>query len=171
MLAFLTPLKGGPATKTRVFKRYNRRKSVNQKILTSVSHIISSVQVSTNIFIATQGCRVGGIRWSLSCASQQSGNGEYAWAIVYVPEGRNPLTLEIGTPSSANTARQLYMAADNVLACGLLLIDNVLMGARTEGSSKAVRRMHEGDRIVLIMRRVDGVSIVASGAVQIIVMQ
>ncbi len=116
---------------------------------------ISGAQSEKTLTLATFPCTLTGLRWDLSTplSSTDTTTFHYMnWAIVIVKQGNDAndlLTAEQTEPAI------LYEPEQNVLATGMMtpgLAGSSNTGGTFRGSTKTMRKLQQGDRIVIIFR-------------------
>lgn len=125
---------------------FSRARRNVDKVMIVVSHQgQNATQVTTTILTSTFPSTVTGIRWDLTF-DQEAGTGasEMDWAIVLVKEGQGPDTMQ-----SANAAI-FYEPEQNCLVFGHSTVRNQLQTNHETGTTKTMRKMMVGDRIVFI---------------------
>lgn len=115
------------------------KRPIDKKLI-SISKTNSTTQQSTDLITATFPCTITGLRWSFA----MSGSSVIHWAIVILRDGE---TLDALGQGDAST---LYNPEQNVMAFGVvnaLSTDHV----HPEGSTKTMRKLQGGDKIVFVM--------------------
>lgn len=113
---------------------------------TSVTTSVSSTTLKTTTFPGT----VVGLRWDLSAMNIITTDSPMiAWAIVVIPDGE-----AANTPALSDGA-DFYTPEQNVLAFGTALLADVDAGAGNiqqhfNGSTKAMRKLKQGDVLSLV---------------------
>lgn len=114
----------------------------------------AAVQASFELYDTTFPATITGLRWVGNLTSQLSSSGggsfnELYWMIVVVRDGLNPNAIAIPTiPSNAVS----YAPEQDVLAFGVNTITFESGVAHFEGSTKTMRKLQAGDKIMLVYR-------------------
>lgn len=118
------------------------------KGLVASAHSLTTAQKSTTLITATFPCTFTGLRWELSAVNTTAGADVVFWAIVLVKDGN-----AAGTMGSSDAA-PFYNPEQNVLAFGqtrLGLPANGEGNAQWSGSTKTMRKLMGGDKVLLIV--------------------
>ncbi len=143
---------------------FSRAKRAIDKVQIAINlNGVTATQVNTTIVDATFPSTITGIRWDLSFA-QSAGTGvcEFSWAIVIVKEGN------IADNMVLTHAAQFYTPEQNCLVYGTELIVNGPTHGMTKhasGTTKTMRKLMIGDRILFLFR---GVATDTAGCVGVI---
>ncbi len=125
-----------------------------------------TVQRSTQLKVTTFPCTLTGLRWSLSYQSVLvSGPAAQFWGIVLNREGETSNTLVTSDGST------LYSPEQNVLAWGHWQATDADIGQgpsvmRSEGTTKTMRKLQEGDSIDFLIIGTAGTANLVRGAIQ-----
>jgi len=107
---------------------------------------IAATQVETVLKTATFPGTIVGLRWSLS-GVQDAGTAPalLQWAIVVVQDGNAASTMAV------SDGADMYTPEQDVLAFGSLISKVGIEGHNFEGSTKTMRKMKQGDQLIVIM--------------------
>jgi len=143
----------------RVFRTTGGRRPVDKNLIAIAQTAIDATDQSTTLVTATFPCTIVGLRWDFSII-QTAGTGicTYYWAIVILRDGLTLPTLAISDGST------FYNPEQDVMAFGATTIDNNTQTKQYMGSTKTMRKMMGGDKLIFISKgvatntsRVDGV--------------
>ncbi len=133
---------------SRVFRTTGAKRPVDKILINVLHNNIDATQVTTVLVTATFPCTVTGLRWDLTL-QQFAGVafGTYAWVIAIVRDGLTIPTLAISDGST------LYKPEQDVLAFGHGMGALAALGmlSKYNGSTKTMRKMMGGDRIIFIL--------------------
>ena len=124
------------------------RRPIDKKLV-NVNMAPSNNQLNQGLFTASGACTLTGLRWSFAINADGATAlaDSFRWALVILPDG-------ISTPSTmAYTATSsFYEPEQHVLAFGAFPADasNTNNSRVIEGSTKAMRKMRDGDQLVCI---------------------
>jgi len=100
---------------------------------------------------------VVGLRWDLGAEGLATtvGTDVVFWALVVVRQGNGPGPIGVGAAAMG----QFYEPEEHVMASGKLLVSTQASGIRErdEGTTKTMRKMMGGDRIMLLARNVSAI--------------
>lgn len=125
------------------------KRSVDKKLIAvDIPMNVGGIGTST-LKTTTFPCTITGLRWSLSAQASSVLTGAVYWAIVMVQDGETPNNLNV-----ANTSNY-YMPEQAVLAFGAGHVVGTTATAGPEvalweGSTKAMRKMKQGDQLFFI---------------------
>ena len=134
---------------------YQAKRPIDKKLLVvNKANVVGSNQ-SLDLLAPTSPCTVCGIRWSLMAGPNGGTSGnqhDFQWAIVLLPDGNtvdNPATVD---------GQIMYQPEQHVLAFGSSSSDGTAFvsqeGQHFEGTSKSMRKLKEGDKVVFVCRGV-----------------
>lgn len=136
------------STSRRVRPRVPTRTAPIDKLLPGVVHdSIDATQQSTVLITATFPCTVTGLRWELD-ALQQAGTAVCTgrWAIIIARDGSTVNTMSISDGAA------LFEPEQDCLAFGTWLIRNNTGVKHFSGSTKTMRKLKGGDRIICLSK-------------------
>ena len=119
------------------------RRPIDKSLKTVTKAGVTATQVDTTLITATFPCTIVGLRWSLS-VFQDGGTGDArgVWAVVIVRDGN-------ATGSMATTdGGDFYTPEQDVLAFGHSSVDNNVQTMQFEGTTKTMRKLLGGDKLV-----------------------
>jgi len=143
----------------RVFRTTGGRRPVDKNLIAIAQTAIDATDQTTTLVTATFPCTIVGLRWDFSII-QTAGTGicTYYWAIVILRDGLTQPTIAISDGST------FYNPEQDVMAFGATSIDNNTQTKQYMGSTKTMRKMMGGDKLIFISKgvatntsRVDGV--------------
>lgn len=142
----VAPLVSAPrsmANVQQVFRRTGSRRPVDKSIICVTKAAVAAAQVTTDLVTATFPCTIVGLRWSISHL-QDAGTGasHLYWAIIVLRDGQTADT--VATSDGAT----LYNPEQEVLAWGVSNIDNNTETKTMTGSTKTMRKLMGGDKLV-----------------------
>jgi len=147
------------ATTSRRAKRPIDKKLVNVQLNT-----LDSTQQEVDIYpSANFPGTITGLRWTLMVqrTAGAAAFGQYAWAIIVVPAGTNASQLSLTSGSSMYDPEQMVLAFGRGLS-GDALEEPVMF----EGSTKSMRKLKAGDKLVFIAKGVATNVHFVAGAIQ-----
>ena len=129
----------------RVDPVFRVRRPIDKDIISVALGTIDATQSSLTLTTAVFPCTVTGLRWNFS-TNQDGGTGLMAgfWAIVFLAEGQVLDTLTTTNGSS------FYQPEQDVLTYGVSSIENNSETKEHEGTTKTMRKLKVGDRLVLV---------------------
>ncbi len=129
--------------RTATFSR--ARRAINKEIIFVNALTVNATQESTLINSSVFPNTLTGLRWNFSVA-QDGGTGVcfYTWAIVILKESEGTRTMQRAD------AAEFYQPEVNCLVWGTGIIDNNSRPDHIEGTTKTMRKMMVGDRVVMI---------------------
>ncbi len=153
MMTFVPPeaMVGGKRRATSGVTVVSARTSRNtdKKMIGVALDAISATQQSTVLLTVTFPCTIQGLRWNMAIIQDAgTGNCEFHWAIVVLRDG---LTLPV---MSVGDGATLYQPEQDVLVYGVGIIDNNTASYPFAGSTKTMRKLMGGDRLVFIAKGV-----------------
>lgn len=123
------------------------------KSIVAIDHnyVAANAQTQTVLITATFPCTITGLRWELDTDNGGATNAVVAWAIVLLRENVTVDTLAFSDGTS------LYNPEQNVLAWGISrpTVSGSTAGPRVihdEGTTKTMRKLMVGDRLVFISK-------------------
>ncbi len=136
-------------TSTVVVGTARTSRNTDKKMIGVALDSISATQQSTILLTVTFPCTIQGLRWSLAVIQDAgTGNCEFHWAIVVLRDG---LTLPV---MSVGDGATLYQPEQDVLVYGVGVIDNNVSSYPFNGSTKTMRKLMGGDRLIFIAKGV-----------------
>lgn len=119
-------------------------------------------QVQTLLYTSSYPATLTGLRWSMSF-HQTAGTSiaSIHWVMVILPDG----VTAASTLATANT-NSLYQPEQHVLAFGVATMDNNVQSKEFNGTTKTMRRLKVGDRLLFLMKSLDVEFVGAKGVVQ-----
>ncbi len=119
------------------------------KLLINVGDLTSGSQQEVVLVTATFPCTITGLRWAIALQVGDTASCTGSWMIVIVRDGNSANTIALSSASSA------YEPEQDVLAFGVFETkDGTAGGGNTgvlmEGSTKTMRKLMGGDRIIWI---------------------
>ena len=119
---------------------------ITKEIVNVVQVSVAVAQATSVLYTATFPVTMVGLRWDLSIGDGFSTTrGDYAWAIVYVPEGTGVGTLAIG-----NTA-PLYLPEQHVISYGRGVTHSSVSLISYNSNTKAMRKFQTGDQLIFVI--------------------
>jgi len=121
------------------------RRPVDKQLTAVNKDATAGAQVTTTLITVTFPCTIVGLRWDLNFF-QDAGTGTAigAWAIVVLRDGVTQPTIAI------SDAAQFYNPEQDVMAFGMFAIDNNTETSQFIGTTKTMRKMMGGDKLVFI---------------------
>lgn len=121
------------------------------KNLIAISQSVTTAQTSTDLLTATFPATVTGLRWSMNIRGSTTAHQLVSWAIVIVKDGLSASTI------SQSDGAAMYQPEQNVLAFGSVATLDSDAGTGNgsynwEGSTKSMRKLMGGDKLVLIAK-------------------
>ena len=133
-----------------MFSRTTSRKRPVDKVLVNiVKGSLDGTQAATTLLTATFPCTVTGLRWDLSFITDSgSAPGQYAACIIIVRDGITASALALGDGST------LYAPEQDVMSyfSGVNQQTDIGSGAHYVGSTKTMRKMMGGDKLIFIAK-------------------
>ncbi len=119
------------------------------KLLINVGDLTSSSQQEVVLVTATFPCTITGLRWSIALQVGDTASCTGTWAIIIVRDGNAANTIALSSASSA------YEPEQDVLAFGCYQTKDSTAGQGDsgmlmEGTTKTMRKLMGGDRIMWI---------------------
>lgn len=145
------------ALKRRRFTRSKRSKTKKLWSTSSSSTEPIHNQWSNSIEIMTSQtypCTIAGLRWDISINNRDTNPAEVMWCIIAAREGTDPTTKLTGNWSMASIKPE-----QNVIAWGSGIIEPNQKPTSLriwEGSTKSMRKMQIGDKLLLIIGKTNG---------------
>lgn len=158
-----TGSRGGRAS----FVSISTVRPIDKKIVTVNKLVVGSAQQATTLISATFPCTITGLRWSVAAENLVGTNGvNVGWAIVQSKENLN-----VNNVTVPGDGVDFYTPEQEVLAWGVskLNAENASNGksiALWDGSTKTMRKLQNGDALVMIVRTDTAVSVNFTGVVQ-----
>ena len=146
------------------FRRQTKR-PIDKQIIT-INRIGGPNEVDLLMIVQAGARTLTGLRWALSFTSNsQQSQPMYWWAIVVVKDGDTPNDIDIGELAS------LYQPEQHVMAWGtgrLIELNNAAGPKiiKDEGHTKVMRKMMDGDQLVLLTTTNVAAGTLVNGAVQ-----
>ena len=132
------------------FARTTSRKRPVDKILVNVvKGAIDATQVTTTLLTATFPCTIVGLRWDLSfIVDGGTAPGQYAGCIVIIRDGITASQMALGDGAT------LYAPEQDVMSyfSGVNQQIDIGSGAHYNGSTKTMRKLMGGDKLVFIAK-------------------
>jgi len=143
-----------------VTRRLGKR-PIDKALITVSKNGVNNTQATTTLATVTNPCTICGLRWSLSFLQDAgAGNADLIWAIVVARDGNSANTL------SQTDGATTYAPEQDVLTFGSTFIDNNVETHLFEGTTKTMRKMLIGDRLIFIARGVATNTVGIRGVVQ-----
>ena len=127
----------------------SRKRPVDKVFVNIVKGSLDGIQVATTLLTATFPCTVTGLRWDLSFITDSgSAPGQYAAVIIIVRDGITASALALGDGST------LYAPEQDVMAyfSGVNQQTDIGSGAQYVGSTKTMRKLMGGDKLIFIAK-------------------
>ena len=126
---------------------FKTKRPIDKKLISIDKGTLNTTQVSTDLLTATFPCTITGLRWSLAIIQDGgAGSCKADWAIVVAREGIAPDTL---VSSDGSTT---YNPEQDVLTFGSVLFRDNQNSVIADGSTKTMRKLMGGDKLVFIAR-------------------
>ena len=124
---------------------FQTKRPIDKSIRTVVLTGLDATDQNTVLVTATFPCTVTGLRWDINVI-QEAGTATCfgSWVIVKEDQGQSVDTLNV------TNAGSLYDPEQNVMAFGNWLIDNNVQGQEYRGTTKSMRKLKVGDRLIFI---------------------
>ncbi len=148
---FNSPIIGNPGQMANfVVSRTTSRKRPVDKLLINVIHsALDSTQQTTTLVTATFPCTVVGLRWDLSVITAAGTNpASYGWAIVIVRDGITVSGISFTDGGTFFSPEQDVLA----FAHGINPQDNQGTGRHYNGSTKTMRKLMGGDKLMFLSK-------------------
>ncbi len=128
-----------------VFRTTGSRRPVDKQLTSIFKDGVDGTQVATTLVTVTFPCTIVGLRWDI-VAAQDAGTGlaTGSWAIVVLRDGVTQPTIAL------SDASQFYNPEQDVMSFGQWAIDNNTHTVQNIGSTKTMRKMMGGDKLVFI---------------------
>lgn len=134
---------------TRVLQ-VSQKRPIDKSLVVVAKSAIDATQVTTDLITATFPCTITGLRWNVAGdRAAGTGTAQLWWAIVLVKDGNSANTIAV------SDAATFYEPEQNVLAFGMKAMEDE--GPDTsffEGSTKTMRKLMGGDKLIFIARGV-----------------
>ncbi len=132
------------------------------KTITTIQQFLNATQDQTVITNPTFPSTMTGLRWNLTF-SQSAGTSlaQYQWAIVFLAQDETIDTLAFGDNL------RFYTPEKNCLVWGYGTIFNMTQTNHVDGSTKTMRKLMVGDRIIFIALGIATNTVQVDGAVQL----
>lgn len=152
-----------PHKKKAAYYSSRPRRPIDKQIITSAAALTNSTTYQTLLTVTVPSTIVG-VRWDYQVHAATGTAPKYAWAIVVVREGSSNGTVALGGGSP------LYQPEQNVITwgCGAscYTVGSVAWLPHDQGSTKTMRKLQGGDKVVLAMNTNTAVAGELIGAVQ-----
>ena len=126
---------------------FKTKRPIDKKLVSIDKVGITTTQVSTDLLTATFPCTITGLRWDLSIIHDiGTGSCKGDWAIVVAREGIAPDTLVSADGSTT------YNPEQDVLTFGTVKFRTSSNTIHAVGSTKSMRKLMGGDKLVFIAR-------------------
>ncbi len=128
-----------------IFRTTGGKRPVDKNLISILLSALDATQQTVTLVTATFPCTIVGLRWNMShIQSASTGICDFAWAIVILRDGLTQPTL------STTSGSTFYNPEQDVMAFGVSTIDNNVQSNQWEGSTKTMRKMMGGDKLVFI---------------------
>ena len=127
----------------------SRKRPVDKVLVNIVKGAMDGTQVSTTLLTATFPCTIVGLRWDLSFITDAgAAPGQYAGCIVIIRDGITASALALGDGST------LYAPEQDVMSyfSGVNQQTDIGSGAHYNGSTKTMRKLMGGDKLIFIAK-------------------
>ena len=129
-------------------RRIRRSKQPTDRSVRAGGFLVSTSQIVAYTYTATDPCKVCNLSLEIGLDDNTDANSEKVYyAVVYVPEGYNVNTMQV-----TDVTQDLYNPTKNIMVVGVLTNDG---GGAKKTFSRVSRKMAVGDRIALIINRVN----------------
>ncbi len=133
----------------------------NIKIINIVIGSSTSIQA---LVVATFPCTIVGLRWEVSYTNDTANTSQFVrWAIVLLRDG------ELAGSLGSGNLGTLYTPEQNVMAFGAMIITGNSfseVGRHESGSTKTMRKLMGGDKIVFLAAGTSANGASVTGAIQ-----
>lgn len=144
-----------------VVVQQSARRPIDKLVVVVNKDGVDGTQVSTTLLTVTFPCTVTGLRWSIDFLQDAgTGNAFISWAVVIARDG-----VTAGTLASSDAA-SLFDPEQNMLAFGCGAIDNNTDTVHSEGTTKSMRKLMGGDKLLFLAKGVATNTIAIRGIVQ-----
>ncbi len=127
---------------------FKQARSIDKKVVTVLKPAQDGTQSSTTLVTATFPCTIVGLRWDLTFASGAgTGNASFGWAIVLNKDGLTEDTL------ATSDRATYYNPEENLIVYGRgtnCPFDKGGSTTRYDGSTKSMRKLQGGDKLMFI---------------------
>ena len=138
-IAFRSPVMAAPF----IFRTTGSRRPVDKQLVVVNKSNVDATQVNTTLVTVTFPCTIVGIRWDLSVFQQAgTGNTLCAWCINVLRDGGTQKVM------SLTDGATFFAPESDCLAYGTGGIDNNITGLHYNGSTKTMRKMMGGDKLI-----------------------
>ena len=138
------------------FRTTGSRRPVDKQLTFIKKDGVDATDVATTLVTVTFPCTIVGLRWDMTFfQSAGTATATGSWAIVVLRDGVTQPTLAV------SDAAQFYNPEQDVMSFGVYVIDNNTETKQFVGSTKTMRKMMGGDKLVFIMK---GLATETSGA-------
>lgn len=142
------------------------KRPIDKKLINVQSNILLNVQQTTDIYpAATFPGTITGLRWEIAYlrSTGATSTGHYKWAIVVCPAGTNPNALSLTNAASLIDPEQGCLA----FGSGMTASSGTSGAIFHQGSTKSMRKLKAGDKLVFITVSDSGVNNTAyNGTIQ-----
>ena len=122
------------------------RRPITKEVLCVVLTSVAAAQATSVLYTATFPVTMVGLRWDLAIGGGFNALiGNYAWAIVFVPEGTGVSTLAQGNLAP------IYLPEQHVIAFGRGVTSSSVPLITYNSNTKAMRKFQTGDQLVFVL--------------------
>ncbi len=155
------PSFGGKHARTSFGATPHTRRPIDKNLVAVLKATVNATQENTTLLTTTFPCTIVGLRWELA-VNQDGGTGlaGYSWGIVVVRDG-----VTVDTMATSDAA-SFFNPEENMLVFGVGSIENALETKTHSGSTKTMRKMQGGDKLVFIFKGIATETTGCRGVVQ-----
>ncbi len=137
------------------------KRPVDKQLVVVNKSAVDATQVNTTLVTVTFPCTIVGLRWDMSVIQQGgTGNSIFAWCINVLRDGG---TQKVMSTSDGTT---FFAPESDCLAFGFGGIDNNVDGRHYNGSTKTMRKMMGGDKLIFSVKGIATNTTTVLGVIQ-----
>mgnify|MGYP000332636614 FL=1 len=138
-----------PAQPIVAARTFRNKRPVDKALIVVNKTGVGGTRVNTDLVTATFPCTITGLRWSMGVQPDGStGTGRILWAVVVLRDGGTLGTMSVSDAGTVYTPEQDVM----VFGASSLLpnTSTINQAVQFEGSTKTMRKLMGGDKLVFI---------------------
>lgn len=159
---FRNPIVANPNTMQNfVVRTVGGRRPVDKQLVVVDKGLVDGTQVNTTLTTVTFPCTIVGLRWNISAIQDAgTGNALFAWCINVLRDGGTQKVMSLTDGST------FFAPESDCLSFGFGLIDNNTVTVMWNGSTKTMRKMMGGDKLIFSVKGIATNTIHLSGVIQ-----
>ncbi len=119
------------------------KRPVDKQLVAITKTTLDGTQENTTLITVTFPCTIVGIRWNISVVQDAgTGNATCAWCINVLRDGGTQKVMSLTDGST------FFAPESDCLSFGIATIDNNVSSSNYEGSTKTMRKMMGGDKLI-----------------------